>query len=667
MISKWLTAKEIADILGKDKRVVNRDADDGNWHSRTEKGRGGTHKIYQVISLPEDVQAAYAASLAIPLQELQNQLAPKEQYNKKVVLVNHSARSGGDGQIIPMESADSNKRRIANLRAKIIRAWDDSEMSATEFLCEYNAGKIAADIRAELGGKTICQATLYNWLAKYQNHDVAGLLPQYKDRGGHGASLDKQTKELIWFYYLHKNKLSVAQVIRSLEEKEKIVTSEPVVYRYIQHEIPRSVKDYFRKGAKYFHDHYESYIKIDYSRYYSMQMAVYDHKTLDFASRIEKADGWHRVRLVLTCILDKRSRKILGWWIDETPSTVTIIRATRMMVEKYGCPDSGQFDNGKDFTSYWFTGDAWNEQHNTFGKRERTMMSCITDDLGMASHFTEAYHGQSKHIEKAFGFFAQSFDKSFESYLGSNTSDRHDVSRTYVGSFDGAPKRPIEELPTLEETRELFAKYVEWYNGKWRHSGDGMNNKTPDEVFNENLHTRRDIPADFAKYVWTRRVVKTVGRNGIEDGGNSYFTKEMQGIVGDQVELRVNIDDIGMAYIFNLSGEFLYEAESQFKDSGITEENVRAIRKARKEAKKHLDKYQEAIDLLGKDRPTMLEELRENKKTLAGEITWDADSPAASSIEMRKVAGGEPLAPALPKRRLLLPTDPGVELLYAEG
>jgi hypothetical protein len=142
MISKWLTAKEIADILGKDKRVVNRDADDGNWYSRTEKGRGGTHKIYQVVSLPEDVQAAYAASLAIPLQKLQNQLAPKEQHNKKVVLVNHSARSDGDEQIIPMEAADSDKRRIANLRVKIIRAWDDSEMSAAENILESDEARL---------------------------------------------------------------------------------------------------------------------------------------------------------------------------------------------------------------------------------------------------------------------------------------------------------------------------------------------------------------------------------------------------------------------------------------------------------------------------------------------------------------------------------------------
>jgi hypothetical protein len=78
--------------------------------------------------------------------------------------------------------------------------------------------------------------------------------------------------------------------------------------------------------------------------------------------------------------------------------------------------------------------------------------------LGCASQFAEPYHGQSKRIERAFGFFATEFDKSFESYLGSNTSDRHDDPRLYAGSFDGAPARPIEELPTIEETRELFGR-----------------------------------------------------------------------------------------------------------------------------------------------------------------------------------------------------------------
>ncbi|MDR1585912.1 MAG: Mu transposase C-terminal domain-containing protein [Treponema sp.] len=614
------------------------------WPYRSYAVRGGQERRYHLANLPEDIQTAYAESLAIGLEELQSALKPVLVCEKKVVLANYNGRSGGGGgEPPPLERADKKKRRTANLRAKVIRAWDDTGWNVEQFIFEYNAGNIASDLRAELGGKQLSKSTLYNWLGKYQNHDEAGLVPQYKKRGGCGASLDKHTKELIWFYYLHKNKPSAARVIRLLAEKEKIEVNPCIVYRYIRYEIPQNVKDYFRKGEKYYHDHYESYVSIDYTRYHAMEMVVYDHKTLDFASRVKRADGWRRVRLVLTCILDKRSRMILGWWIDEVPSTVTIIRATRMMVEACGCPESGQFDNGRDFKSCWFSGDAWNEQRDRFGKKEREAVSCVTGDLGMAVHFTEPYHGQSKHIERAFGFFAAEFDKSFESYLGSNTSDRHDESRLYTGAFDGAPARPIGELPTLEETRALFAAFAEWHNTKHKHRGQGMGGKTPRQVFNETLRGRRDLPEGWEKYVWTRREIKTVQRNGLLSEEQWYYNPAMQAITGQRVELRVSIDDIGKAYIFNLEGEYLYDAVSQFKDSGITEENVRNVRRRRKEARKDFDKYKNAIKEIGKDRKTLLEEMRD------GQIP---DEPE----DTREVAGGEPLA--VIKRRLRLPTDP---------
>jgi hypothetical protein len=133
-----------------------------------------------------------------------------------------------------------------------------------------------------------------------------------------------------------------------------------------------------------------------------MQTVVYDHKMFDFAARVE------------------------------------------------------QVDNGADFRSAWFAGNAWNEQHKKFGKKEKDAVSCITGDLGMAIQFTEPYHGQSKNIERLFGFVSGEFDKTFDSYRGSNTAGRPDGTRVYLGSFEGAPARPLEELPTKEEVRALF-------------------------------------------------------------------------------------------------------------------------------------------------------------------------------------------------------------------
>jgi hypothetical protein len=92
-------------------------------------------------------------------------------------------------------------------------------------------------------------------------------------------------------------------------------------------------------------------------------------------------------------------------------------------------------------------------------------------------HFITAY-AFCKDTKQALRFFAAGFDKSFESCPGSGTGDRHGESRLYVGSFDGAPARPVVgELPAAGETRPppraLFGKFAERFNTKRRHSGQG--------------------------------------------------------------------------------------------------------------------------------------------------------------------------------------------------
>jgi hypothetical protein len=210
MIGKWLSASEISAFTASDKRVINRRAVNEHWVSRNEKANGGIRRIYQVAALPEDIQTAYAESLKLSLTELQSQLKPASKHEKKVILANHNAHSDYGADAAPLEKASAAKRRTASLRAKVLHAWDNSGLNAERFLFEYNEGRIAQDARADLGGKTLSQSTLYNWLGKYQHYDEAGLAPKYKGRGGNGASLDERTRELVWLYYLHKNKPSIS-------------------------------------------------------------------------------------------------------------------------------------------------------------------------------------------------------------------------------------------------------------------------------------------------------------------------------------------------------------------------------------------------------------------------------------------------------------------------
>ena len=632
MINRWLNANEIAELLRTTGRTVRRLAEEGRWDVREFTVRGGKEKRFNISSMSEKIQMAYAASIKISFPELQKELEPGLIFNKKVVINRYNGSGKPRKESKTFTQVCKKGREKAHLKAKIINAWSASGLSHEEFSALYNTNQVIPEIRQANKNKTVSASTLYRWMQDYTAGGEDGLVPRYAGkRGGHGASLDERIKGHIWFYYLHKNKPAAARVIRLLKEKDNIEVNRAMVYRYIKHEIPQAVKIYFREGPKAYKDKCEVYMNIDYTKLYSMQWVVYDHKTFDFASRVKKADGWHRVRLSLTCVIDKRSRKILGYWIDEVPSTLTIIRATRMMVEKYGCPDGAQTDNGKDFAGYWFAGNAWNEQHIKYCAKEKRIVSSVLEDLGMAISYTTPYHAQAKNIERLFGFIALEFDKSFESYLGSNTSDRHEQSRLYLGNWEGAAARPIEELPTLEETRLLFEKFVEWYNTQWKHSGQGMNNKTPDTVFAENLRGKRTIPAEYEKYVWTRREIKKVQQNGVKSEDNWYYNDAMIAIIGQEVELRINIDDIGEGYIFNLQGEYLFDAASDLKDSGITEENVRTVKRLRRQGKRHLEKYNNAINEIGKDKKTQLEELRE------------AEAAALANFEL-KVVGGNPLS-----------------------
>ncbi|MDR2370917.1 MAG: DDE-type integrase/transposase/recombinase [Treponema sp.] len=620
MTDWWLTANDIAQLLSyKDKRPANIRAKKEGWPYRNYKARGGKERRYHLANLPEDIQRAYAAGRNITLDQLKAEL-----------LSGLKPESPPDPAVKPWEKLHETDRETARLREKVILSWRGSGLTQLDFVAAYSAGHILPDTRSRIGD-TLTDSTLSRWFRCYEKSGLPGLAPRYDHRrGGHGASLDPAIKGLIRFHYLNRNRYSLRSVQRKLEEKENVRVNYTMLCRYVRCEISAEIRDYFRRGEKYFNDHYQPYLERDYTQYYSMQVAVADHKTFDFVSRVKRGDEWHIVRLSLTCITDMRSRKILGWHIDEVPSTLTIIRATKMMAEQYGCPEAFLVDNGKDFSSYWFAGDSWNEQHRKAGKRDKGEISSITGDMGTAVQFCTPYRGQSKPIERFFGFLSGEHDKAFKSYTGSNTANRIDELKLYWGSFDGKKKIPIEELPTIEEVRAIFAEFVKWYNTKWRHGGRGMDHKTPDTVFAENRRERRDIPEEYRKYVWTRREVCTVQRNGVEAGGGWYFNEEMGLIVGQKVELRISIDDIGTGYIFDLkTGSYMYDADyNLLKDSGVKEENVRRLNRLRRAQRQRLRKEREDLNEIGKDRKTRLEELRDEE---AGQTAL-------------KAAGGEDMA-----------------------
>jgi transposase InsO family protein len=644
MTDKWLTLNEIAILINRTKvRIVQR-AQKESWPFRSYAVRGGKERRYHLLNLPEDIQTAYAASIKLSLTDLQNQLKPASKPDKKINIPRYSGRGASTGEIKPIEQTPEKYLQIAATRRKVLEAYSASGLTASQFVTAYNNGVIAPDVRNQLGsfGEISTQSSLYRWLERYEQHGLTGLAPQYsKNRGGSGASLDERAKDIIQALYLDSHRPSIRSVERDIKQFGYDINYS-IINRYIQNEIPLSVKTFYRMGEKAYHDRFDPYITRDYTLFRPMEWGVGDHHLFDFVIK-------HKGRIFrpwLTRFDDMRSRYICGWHIDIIPNTLTILRALNMAVENCGTFDNLLIDNGKDFKSHWFAGNAWKNKKLKLDKETCDLIEGVLHDCGTIAHFCIPYHAQSKPIERAFRTDIELFEKRMETYVGSNTATRPDEAKLYWGKINGKDK--IEVTLTLEELRRRYAEYVEWFNSEWNHSGQGMNGKTPAQVFEENRRPRKEISEEMRRYIFTRREKRTVQRNGVSIDGIEYYNPQMVQFIGSQVEVRRDINKLGTVSLYSLPERtYLFEAESDvLKDFGIPEENMRAQRSAQRTARNHLTKYAKEAS-----------EIRLIVKSPAELMAEEA----SNSVDERLVVNGSPLrssvlsivdTPKTPKRKI---------------
>jgi len=252
----------------------------------------------------------------------------------------------------------------------------------------------------------------------------------------------------------------------------------------------------------------------------------------------------------------------------------------------------------------------------------------VLHDCGTQAHFCIPYRGQSKPIERAFRTDIELFEKRMETYVGSNTATRPDEAKLYWGKINGRDK--IEVTLTLEEVRWRYAEYVEWYNNEWHHTGQGMDGKTPAQVFEANRIPRKEITDEMRRYIFTRREKRIVRRQGVTIDGIEYYNPQMVQYIGSEVEVRRDINKIGIVSLYSLPDRtYLFEAESDvLKDFGIPEENMRAQRTAQRTARNHLTKFAKEAS-----------EIRQIVKSPAELAAEKADNAA----DERLVVNGDPI------------------------
>jgi hypothetical protein len=603
---KWLSFEDIAQKMSPlTKSTIYKRAARESWPYRTVNGNGGKQKRFHIKDLPEDIQIVYAKSLKLDLEALQMELKPPvktdpkpKETKVKVVVEGYKCRSSIDGKTYKsLEQCTEAEREIACNRHKVIAAFEQSGLNSQDFIELYQHDDFLPEIKTALGRWAYLKdrRRFYDyWLKPYQQFGLAGLVPQYKERGGAGSSLPQAVKNLLEYVFFDTAQPSISSVIRSIQANYNITVPEATARRYLNN-LPPAVVAYWRKGQRYFEEHCQPSIHRDYTRYKPMDIIVGDYMTQDFMLRV-KDKVW---RAKVVAFMDMRTRMIVGWSLQLTANSTGVVLALQMCFDTYGLPCAIYFDNGKEFKNYWLCGNEWKIRHSMVDAEDVERNVGIVTEAGVNIIFAKPYHGQSKPIERLWRTVHEMFDKFEQTYIGNDTSTRPDESRVFQQKISKMKKEDFEKIPTFEEIKARLGRFFDWYNNTHEHTGQGMDGKTPLQVWRENAVAKREVPVEIKPYLFTYRYQRTVRNDGIWYNGNWYYhSVKIVQYLGQKVQIRVPLDNDEVIHVFDLTGKHLFDAEwlKYAGDVGADNEKVGELRKGNKALVKEYNKDKRGLD-----------------------------------------------------------------------
>ena len=636
----YLTVKQLAEIKGCTERYIRNCITKGKMEAIQKTGlstgQGGMEYRIPLSKLDEKVQLKYKRYLKKLQKEAEKQVQEQE--------IEEQQRK------ITADLTEREKEKAMFWR-KLLESWQsyrgkeaDKEKADNEFIKVINV---------QNEGLHLSRRTLYR---KWNSYIMEGEAALADGRGKHGNHNYKMTKEIFdvfEYYYLNENKPSIKQCMRETAlyfEGQEIELPCYTTFKRSAKKIPKAIKLYFREREKVFIDKCAPYIKRMYEDLESNDIWVADNHTFDIMVEKEGKPA----RVYLTAFMDVRSRKMMGWCVTDAPSSDATIYALKKGCEKFGVPRSIYTDNGREFLFHDLGGNGFRKKRKN---GEELKLPSILDDLGIEFRTALPRNARGKGIERAFYTVKEHFSKLFESYTGGTILERPDRLKKMVKTMKG--------LPSIEEFIQYVDIYIEgWYN-KQPHEGTGMKGKCPDEVFAENMITKRVLPKEkadlmFMRYAKSNTGMLKVGKNGIT---LTFYGKQLQywneelwkEYFGQNVYVRYNPEDLSNIRIYDEQKRFLCIAALKEELSyTASKQEVKKQQQQNRNAIKEVANYKAKKEMEQKDALTMLLEkaLKEENqnKTVIPKITQPVfysknqiknTDDTAEVVALPNVAGGE--------------------------
>jgi len=514
MAEAWLNLGELTKLTGWSARTVQRKAACGDIQSRKGKGqqRNGKPVVeYSTLSLPIELQIQAEKSgvgrgnarKTLPIEQPSTQLSLWAPQRPKV-------------EAIRLPVTEEHNQQIDNRMMVIVPFLEVKRLLRShQTLATLPSGKEVRNLRdaaAALGAEhNVSAKSILRWSACFESHGQSGLLRRVRSDKSSAGFFGRFRSAAIFAAYLY---LECHQSFRFIHEaihkdcvRLDIPEDELPAYETIRHwlkGVPPYLKAYAIEGRRAYQERMAPFLSRRYDDVYANQCWVSDHALHDVEVMNDcfpEAPWGAPIRLRFTCLLDFRSRFVVGAsWCWEGSSR-SIATAMRHAVTKHGPCEHFYCDNGKDYKRVakgampayldesplaradWFKDELnWMEQIGILGRLQMKITHCIVR------------HPQSKHVERFFGTMHAQFDKLYyQHYTGGAPHLRPDATSAEMMIHRKLAKHDRVDESNHPRASVFIARAMAWideYNHH-PHSGRGMDGRSPAEVFDQERNPRQ--------------------------------------------------------------------------------------------------------------------------------------------------------------------------------
>ncbi len=484
-VAPAVTSVEAASLEGVDKSTITRRIEAGKYAATVKSVNGGEGFFVPVDSLRKPAQIKYYTGLfhdsVLPTATREEKCGWLDSLKLEIdvhmpvyrALGLHIAPEAWTVEVSEKRHDElfhmkSFAKEAARERAQLVRGFVAARRRAHE-KGQTQAGRDYADSVGQ------SYATLARWhkqVKHLQQKDwEPALVPGWKG-GRKQVDIHPAVWETITSRYLVESKPTAKSVYqhacRWAEQRGYDVPSYRIVLARLT-AIDRRVRVLNREGETAFNNLFPGIVR-DWSSIELHEVWNADGRKAD--TFCIWPDGYIG-RPVYVAWLDLRSRMFLGVAFDKGENVDLVRKSYRAAVERAGCvPTNAYLDNGAAFASKEFTGGQ--TKRNRF-KVKQTEISGILTLTGVKVTWATPGHGQAKPIESWWNTIARAVDQRAEfvkAYCGKDTVSRPEGSN------------PKQHPIPIADYMAAFSEEAQAYNLR-EHRGNGMNGKTPTQVYTE--------------------------------------------------------------------------------------------------------------------------------------------------------------------------------------